>query len=553
MIKSLRKAFEAWKQGSLARSLVRQSERRPDFKTSSGIPIEALYLPRQSDLAYMEQIGFPGEYPYTRGIQATMYRGRTWTMRQYAGYASAQESNRRYRYLLDEGQTGLSVAFDLPTQIGYDADDPLATWEVGKVGVSISSLEDMQLLFENIPLDQVSTSMTINAPAAILLAMYIAVAKRQGIDPASLRGTIQNDVLKEYVARGTYIFPPAPAMRLITDVFGYCKEHVPQWNTISISGYHMREAGATAVQELAFTLANAICYVEAALQAGQAIDDFAPQVAFFFAAHNDLLEEVAKVRAARRLWASLMRDRFGAKDARSALLRFHTQTAGSTLTAQQPENNVTRVALQALAAVLGGTQSLHTNSMDEALSLPTEHAVRVALRTQQILAEESGVANTVDPLAGSYYVESMTDEIQRRVLEYLQQIDAMGGALAAIQSGFMQQEINESAYRAQQAIEQSEQIVVGLNAYASETPAVLERLKVDPGLEQDQRQRLAGLRGRRNAEKVSSLLVCLEETAQGEKNLMPLLIECVEADITLGEICGVLRAKWGEYQQTVTI
>jgi methylmalonyl-CoA mutase N-terminal domain/subunit len=553
MIKSLRKAFEAWKKGALAKSLQRRPERKGEFKTSSDIPVEPLYIPRAADLAYGEQIGFPGEYPYTRGIQATMYRGRVWTMRQYAGYASAQESNRRYRYLLEEGQTGLSVAFDLPTQIGYDADDPLASGEVGKVGVSISSLEDMALLFDSIPLEKVSTSMTINAPAAILLAMYIAVAKRQGVDPASLRGTIQNDVLKEYVARGTYIFPPAPAMRLITDIFAFCKEHVPKWNTISISGYHMREAGATAVQELAFTMANAICYVEAALDAGLAIDDFAPQVAFFFAAHNDLLEEVAKFRAARRLWARLMRDRFGAKEARSALMRFHTQTAGSTLTAQQPENNVTRVALQALAAVLGGTQSLHTNSMDEALSLPTEHAVRVALRTQQILAAESGVANTIDPLAGSYYVESMTDEIEHRVRIYLNQIDAMGGALAAIQSGYMQQEIIESAYRAQQAIERDEQIVVGVNAFESDKPVTLERLKVDPDIERDQRQRLAKLRAERDAEKVSSLLERLEESAQGNENMMPLFIECVEADITLGEICNVLRSNWGEHQQTVTI
>jgi methylmalonyl-CoA mutase N-terminal domain/subunit len=553
MIKSLRKAFEAWKKGALAKSLRRQPERKGEFKTSSDIPVEPLYIPREADLAYGEQIGFPGEYPYTRGIQATMYRGRAWTMRQYAGYASAQESNHRYRYLLEEGQTGLSVAFDLPTQIGYDADDPHASGEVGKVGVSISSLEDMALLFDGIPLDQVSTSMTINAPAAILLAMYIAVAKRQDVDPRSLRGTIQNDVLKEYVARGTYIFPPAPAMRLITDVFAYSKEHVPHWNTISISGYHMREAGATAVQELAFTLANAICYIEAALDAGLAIDDFAPQVTFFFAAHNDLLEEVAKFRAARRLWARLMRERFGAKDARSEVMRFHTQTAGSTLTAQQPENNVTRVALQALAAVLGGTQSLHTNSMDEALSLPTEHAVRVALRTQQILAAESGVANTIDPLAGSYYIESMTDEIEKRVRRYLKDIDDMGGALAAIQSGYMQQEIIESAYHAQQAIERGEQIVVGVNAFESDKPVTLERLKVDPNIERDQRQRLAKLRTKRDAERVSSLLDRLGESAQGKENLMPLFIECVEADITLGEICDVLRSNWGEYQQTVTI
>jgi methylmalonyl-CoA mutase N-terminal domain/subunit len=553
MIKSLKKALEAWKQGSLAKSLKRQPERKPDFSTSSGIPIEPLYLPRSADLAYQDQIGFPGEYPYTRGIQATMYRGRIWTMRQYAGYASAEESNRRYRYLLAEGQTGLSVAFDLPTQIGYDADDPLARGEVGKVGVSISSLDDMALLFDGIPLDKVSTSMTINAPAAVLLAMYIAVARRQTVDPTSLRGTIQNDVLKEYVARGTYIFPPAPAMRLITDVFAYSKKHVPRWNTISISGYHMREAGATAVQELAFTLANAICYVEAALDVGLAVDDFAPQVTFFFAAHNDLLEEVAKFRAARRLWSRLMRDRFGAKNARSWLMRFHTQTAGSALTAQQPQNNVARIALQALAAVLGGTQSLHTNSMDEALSLPTEHAVRVALRTQQILAHESGVANTVDPLAGSYYVESLTDEIEQRVLAYLEEIDSFGGALAAIQSGFMQHEIQDSAYHTQQAIERGEQIVVGVNAFESDESIGLERMKVDPSIELTQRERLASLRARRNSERAASLLVRLGEAADSDENLMPLFIECVEADITLGEICSVLRGKWGEYQQTVTI
>jgi methylmalonyl-CoA mutase N-terminal domain/subunit len=553
MIKSIRKAFDSWRRGVLTKSLERQMERKSEFKTSSDIPIEPLYIPREADAPYQERIGFPGEYPYTRGIQATMYRGRIWTMRQYAGYASAEESNRRFRYLLQEGQTGLSVAFDLPTQIGYDADDPLAAGEVGKVGVSISSLDDMALLFEGIPLDQVSTSMTINAPAAILLAMYIAVAKRQGIDPRKLRGTIQNDVLKEYIARGTYIFPPSPALRLITDVFGYCKEHVPNWNTISVSGYHMREAGATAVQELAFTLANAICYLEAAIEAGLSVDEVAPQVTFFFAAHNDLLEEVAKFRAARRLWTELMRERFDAKNPRSERLRFHTQTAGSTLTAQQPENNVTRVALQALAAILGGTQSLHTNSMDEAISLPTEHAVRVALRTQQILAEESGVANTIDPLAGSFYVEHLTDEIERHVVDYLEQIDAIGGALAAIQSGFMQQEINEAAYHYQQAIERGDQVVVGLNAYQSDHHIALERLKVDPRIENDQRKRLASLRAKRDSEQVGALLDRLGEAAEGEVNLIPLLIECVEADITLGEICDVLREKWGEYHQTTTI
>ncbi|HEY70883.1 MAG TPA: methylmalonyl-CoA mutase [Anaerolineae bacterium] len=550
---TLKEALKAWKQGLLAQSLQRRPERKSSFETSSGIPLEPLYLPDEALQNHLEQIGFPGEFPYTRGIQATMYRGRLWTMRQYAGYASAEETNQRFRYLLAEGQTGLSVAFDLPTQIGYDADDPLAVGEVGRVGVSISSLDDMARLLDGIPLDRVSTSMTINAPAAILLAMVIAVAKRQGVDPAKLRGTIQNDVLKEYVARGTYIFPPAPAMRLITDVFRYCRDRIPHWNTISISGYHMREAGATAVQELAFTLANAVCYVQAALDAGLPIDDFAPRLTFFFAAHNNLLEEIAKFRAARRLWARLMRHRFGAKDPKSWRLRFHTQTAGSTLTAQQPENNITRVALQALAAVLGGTQSLHTNSMDEALGLPTEHAVRVALRTQQILALESGVANTIDPLAGSFCLESLTDEVEARVETYLAAIDDMGGALTAIQAGYMQQEIHESAYRTQQAIEHGEEIVVGVNAYENDKTATLERLKVDPRIEQEQRVRLERLRARRDRKQVDALLKSLAAAAQREENLMPLFIESVEADITLGEICNTLRKQWGEYRQTVTI
>jgi methylmalonyl-CoA mutase N-terminal domain/subunit len=550
---TLKEALKAWRQGLLAQSLQRRPERKSRFETSSGIPLEPLYLPGGSLQNLLEQIGFPGEFPFTRGIQPTMYRGRLWTMRQYAGYASAEETNQRFRYLLAEGQTGLSVAFDLPTQIGYDADDPLAMGEVGRVGVSISSLDDMARLLDGIPLDQVSTSMTINAPAAILLAMVIAVAKRQGVDPAKLRGTIQNDVLKEYVARGTYIFPPAPAMRLITDIFSYCRDRVPHWNTISISGYHMREAGATAVQELAFTLANAVCYVQAALDVGLRIDDFAPRLTFFFAAHNNLLEEIAKFRAARRLWARLMRHRFGAKDPKSWRLRFHTQTAGSTLTAQQPENNITRVALQALAAVLGGTQSLHTNSMDEALGLPTEHAVRVALRTQQILAHESGVASTVDPLGGSYFVESLTDEIEARVKTYLETIDGMGGALAAIQAGYMQQEIHESAYRTQRAIERGEEIVVGVNAHASDKPTTLERLKVDPRIEQEQRARLERLRDQRDQKQVATLLKRLAESAQSDENLMPLFIACVEAEITLGEICNVLREQWGEYRQTATI
>ncbi len=553
MTERLTSARRRWQEQVVDPLLRTAPERRTEFATSSGIPIERIYLPPDPDPDYLERIGFPGDYPFTRGIQPTMYRGRLWTMRQYAGYATAEESNRRYRFLLEQGQTGLSVAFDLPTQIGYDADDPVAVGEVGKVGVSISCLEDMARLFEAIPLDRVSTSMTINAPAAILLAMYIAVARRQGIEEQRLRGTIQNDILKEYIARGTYIFPPAPAMRLITDVFAYCRAHVPHWNTISISGYHIREAGATAVQEVAFTLSNAVAYVQAGLRAGLAIDDFAPQLAFFFNAHNNLLEEVAKFRAARRIWADLMRNRFQARDPDSWRLRFHTQTAGSTLTAQQPENNVVRVALQALAAVLGGTQSLHTNSMDEALWLPSERAVRVALRTQQILAHESGVADTVDPLAGSYLVESLTDQIEERARSYLARIDEIGGALAAIEQGFMQREIQEAAYRAQQAIELGQEIVVGVNAFKVDENVDLERLTVDPAVEQAQRQRLAGLRARRGAGTAAARLEALEQAARGDENLMPVLIACVEADLTLGEICAVLRRVWGEYQPPATL
>jgi methylmalonyl-CoA mutase N-terminal domain/subunit len=476
-----------------------------------------------------------------------MYRSRFWTMRQYAGFSTAEESNRRYRYLLEQGQTGLSVAFDLPTQIGYDADDPIAQGEVGKVGVSISSIRDMQQLFDQIPLDKVSTSMTINAPAAVLLAMYIAVAKRQGADTRQLRGTIQNDILKEYVARGTYIFPPVPSMRLITDIFRYCAAEVPYWNTISISGYHIREAGSTAVQEVAFTLANGIAYVEAALAAGLNVDDFAGQLSFFFNAHNNLLEEVAKFRAARRLWAGIMRERFKAQTPSSWQLRFHTQTAGSTLTAQQPENNVARVTLQALSAVLGGTQSLHTNSMDEALWLPTEKSVRVALRTQQIIAYESGVADSIDPLAGSYLVEYLTDEIEKGVQEYIARIDEMGGALTAIERGYMQNEIQNAAYAAQQAVEKKEDIVVGVNAFEVKEERSLERMKVDPAIELAQREKLKKLRESRDQKLVEQLLGKLAIAAIGTDNLMPLIIECVENDITLGEICNTLRKVWGEY------
>jgi methylmalonyl-CoA mutase N-terminal domain/subunit len=545
---TLEKEEKQWEEQTLNPTLKRFAERKPDFRTPSGIPLPRLLVPEDPDPDYMEQLGFPGEYPFTRGVQPSMYRGRFWTMRQYAGYATAEESNRRYRYLLEQGQTGLSVAFDLPTQIGYDADDPIALGEVGKVGVSISSLEDMQTLFQEIPLGKVSTSMTINAPASILLAMYIAVARRQGVEARQLRGTIQNDILKEYIARGTYIFPPAPSMRLITDVFRFCQAEVPHWNTISISGYHIREAGSTAAQEVAFTLADGIAYVQAAVEAGLDVDSFADQLSFFFNAHNNFLEEVAKFRAARRMWARIMRQRFGAKNPRSWMLRFHTQTAGSTLTAQQPENNVVRVALQALAAVLGGTQSLHTNSMDEALWLPTEKAVRVALRTQQIVAYESGVADSIDPLAGSYLIENLTDEVECAAEEYIHKIDDMGGALAAIERGYIQREIQEAAYRFQRAMEHGEEIVVGVNAFSVEEKIELERLKVDPAIEQAQKARLAELRARRDTARVRELLARLESAACGSENLMPLFVECVENSITLGEICSVLRGLWGEYQ-----
>ena len=544
---SLKDEKQRWERETYKPLVNRFPERKGEFHTTSGIDLPPVELPSETH-DYMKEIGFPGEYPFTRGVQPTMYRGRLWTMRQYAGYATAEESNQRYRYLLGQGQTGLSVAFDLPTQIGYDADDPLAQGEVGKVGVSISSMEDMETLFKDIPLDKVSTSMTINAPAAILLAFYIAVAKRQGVSIAKLRGTIQNDILKEYIARGTYIFPPEPSMRLITDVFKYCKDNIPRWNTISISGYHIREAGSTAAQEVAFTLANAIAYIQAAIDTGLAVDDFANQLSFFFNAHNDFLEEVAKFRAARRLYARIMKERFGAKNDKSCRLRFHTQTAGSTLTAQQPENNIVRVTLQALAAVMGGTQSLHTNSMDEALWLPTEKSVRVALRTQQIIAHESGVADTIDPLAGSYVIESLTDEIEAMAIDYIEKIDAMGGAMQAINNGFMQREIQEAAYRVQRAIEDGEEIVVGVNDFQVDENIELEALRVDPGVEESQKQRLVQLRQNRDNEKVAALLSQLEGDAREESPLMPLLIECAESKVTLGEICGILRKVWGQYQ-----
>ncbi len=538
---------ERWERKTLSPTLKKNPERKPQFETSSGIPLERVYGPEDPSA----DLGFPGEYPFTRGVQPTMYRGRFWTMRQYAGYATAEESNRRYKFLLEQGQTGLSVAFDLPTQIGFDPDDPLALGEVGKVGVSIPTIDDMARLFDGIPLDQVSTSMTINAPAAILLAMYIAIGKRQGVSPKQLRGTIQNDILKEYVARGTYIFPPGPSMRLITDVFRYCQTEAPGWNTISISGYHIREAGSTAVQEVAFTLANGIAYVQAAIDAGLDVDDFAPQLAFFFNAHNQFLEEVAKFRAARRLWAKIMRDRFGAKNPKSWMLRFHTQTGGSTLTAQQPQVNVARVTIQALAAVLGGTQSLHTNGMDEALQLPTESTARVALRTQQVIAHESGVADTIDPLAGSYAIESLTEEIEERASEYIARIDNMGGAMKAIERGFIQSEIQDAAYRYQQAVESKEQIVVGVNEFTVDEIVNIERLKIDPAIERAQCEKAAAVRARRDASRANELRSRLEAAAHGSDNLMPLLIECVENDLTLGEVCSTLRGVWGEYRPTI--
>ena len=505
------------------------------------------------EIDYENNLGAPGEFPYTRGIYPNMYRGRMWTMRQYAGYATAEESNVRYKYLLDQGTTGLSVAFDLPTQIGLDSDDPLAFGEVGKVGVAIDSLEDMERLFAGIPLDEVSTSMTINSTAAILLSLYLAVARKQNVPFNKVRGTLQNDILKEYIARGTYIYPPAPSMRLVTDIFGFCAREVPNWNTISISGYHIREAGSTAVQEVAFTLADGITYVEAALAAGLAIDDFAPRLSFFFNAHNNLLEEIAKFRAARRLWARIMRDRFHARDPRSLMLRFHTQTAGSSLTAQQPEVNVVRTTIQALAAVLGGTPSLHTNSMDEALALPTESSARLALRTQQVIAHESGVAETADPLGGSYAIEHLTDEIEAGALEYQKKIEAMGGMLRAIETGYVQREIQEAAYRYQKAVEAREQVVVGVNRFQIDEEPPVNVLRIDPALERAQVERVRAVRERRDTRAATDALAKLEQAAGTTENLVPRILECVEAYATVGEISDTLRRVWGEYRETSTI
>ncbi|HDS03321.1 MAG TPA: methylmalonyl-CoA mutase [Firmicutes bacterium] len=553
--KKIKKAHDQWEETTVKKVTSRFPERKETFVTGSDIPVERAYYPASFDEEkWNEEIGFPGEYPFTRGVQPTMYRGRFWTMRQYAGFGTAEESNKRYKYLLEQGQTGLSVAFDLPTQIGYDSDDNMSIGEVGKVGVAIDTLKDMEILFDGIPLDKVSTSMTINAPASVLLAMYIAVGEKQGVSRDQLRGTIQNDILKEYIARGTYIFPPEPSMRLITDIFEFCSQEVPKWNTISISGYHIREAGSTAVQEVAFTIADGMEYVNAAVKAGLDVDQFADRLSFFFNAHNDLLEEVAKYRAARRIWAVIMKERFKARSSKSQMLRFHTQTGGSTLTAQQPDNNIVRVAIQTLAAVLGGTQSLHTNSKDEALALPTEDSVRIALRTQQIVAHESGVANTVDPLAGSYYVEELTNKIYHEAMAYIEKIQEMGGMVKAIEKGYVQKEIQDAAYRYQKDVEKGERIVVGVNKFAVKEEAPKDLLKMDPTLREIQIKKLAHIKQERDNEAVRRSLQNLEEAAKrSDVNLMPLIIEAVKGYASLGEICNVLRDVYGEYRESIVL
>jgi len=549
------KAAKAKYDEKVEKVLQKMPERRADFANTSGIPVNRVYTPLDMEgFDYLEKLGLPGQYPYTRAVQPTAYRGRYWTMRQYAGFGSAEETNERYHFLLKSGQTGLSVAFDLPTQIGFDSDHPLAQGEVGKVGVSIDSLWDMERLFQGIPLDQVSTSMTINSPCAVLLAMYLAIAEKQGIPFDKLRGTVQNDILKEYSSRGTYIFPPRPSMRLITDIFAYCTPEVPQWNTISISGYHIREAGSTAVQEVAFTLANGIAYVDAAIKAGLKVDEFGPRLSFFFNSHLDFLEEVAKFRAARRLWAKIMKERFGAQDPRSLMLRFHTQTAGCSLTAQQPLNNIMRTAFQALSAVLGGTQSLHTNSFDEALALPSELAVQVALRSQQVIAYETAVSDTVDPLAGSYYLENLTDQVEAKAQEYIDQIDRLGGAVAAIEKGFIQKEIGAAAYRYQQEIESGSRVVVGLNKFqVKEEEKPKDLLKVDPEVGEKQKARLTELKNTRDNAAVTQALAELKKAAEGDANLMPPILKAVKALATLGEVCDTLRAVFGEYEATAIL
>ncbi len=547
----IREEEKRWEDTTVKKFLQKAPERKEKFMTDDGFEIKRLYTPADlgEDWDYLEKLGFPGEYPFTRGVYATMYRGRFWTMRQYAGYATAEESNKRYKYLLSQGQTGLSVAFDLPTQLGYDSDHPMAEGEVGKVGVAIDSLWDMRILFDGIPLDKVSTSMTINSTAANLLAMYILVAEEQGVPQEKLRGTVQNDILKEYIARGTYIFPPGPSMRLTTDIIMYCAENIPKWNSISISGYHIREAGSNAVQEVAFTLADGIEYVKAVIERGMDVDKFAGRLSFFFNAHNNFLEEIAKFRAARRLWAYIMKEWFNAKNPRSMMLRFHTQTAGSTLTAQQPENNIVRVAIQALAAVLGGTQSLHTNSYDEALSLPTEKSVRIALRTQQIIAYESGVVDTVDPLGGSYYIEWLTDHIYEEALKYIEKIQKMGGMMRAIERGYIQKEIADAAYKYQKEIEEGKRIIVGVNKFQTDEPLEVEILKVDPSIREKQIERLKKLRSERDSKKVEEALDKLRNAAEkDDENLMPYIIEAHRHLATLGEVTDVLREVWGEYR-----
>ena len=551
--KSLTLNYDTWKKKIYGETVKINPERKSEFTTASFIPVKELYTPDDISASYNEKINYPGQYPFTRGIQPTMFRGKFWTMRQYAGFGTAKESNERYKYLLQQGQSGLSVAFDLPTQIGYDSDDPIAHGEVGKVGVAIDTLADMEILFDKIPLEKVSTSMTINSPASVLLAMYIAVAENQGIGKDKISGTIQNDILKEYIARGTYIYPPKQSMRLITNIFEFCASEMPRWNTISISGYHIREAGSTAAQEVGFTLANGIAYVEAALKADLDIDTFGQRLSFFFNAHNDLFEEVAKYRAARRLWAKLMKERFQAKNPKSMMLRFHAQTAGSTLTAQQVDNNIVRVTIQTLAAVLGGTQSLHTNSKDEALALPTEESVRVALRTQQIVAEESGVTNTIDPLAGSYFVESMTDKIEAEAMDYINKIDAMGGMIEAINSGFVQSEIQKAAYRFEMELESNERIVVGVNKYKVQESEYKDLLKIDMKVQDEQIKFLRQIKAKRNNADVSAKIQSLKTAAKGDENLMPYILDCVKSYASIGEICNAMREVFGEYKEHVII
>jgi methylmalonyl-CoA mutase N-terminal domain/subunit len=543
--------FKKWEEATLKKSLDKHPERREDFTTTSDMEIKRLYMPGELD--YDEKLGYPGDYPYVRGVQPTMYRGRLWTMRQYAGFGTAEESNKRYRYLLEQGQTGLSVAFDLPTQMGYDSSHQMSRGEVGKVGVAIDSLADIETLFAEIPLDKVSTSMTINSTASILLAFYLALAEKQGVPMKKLRGTIQNDILKEYVARGTYIFPPSPSMRIITDIFSFCKENVPNWNTISISGYHMREAGCSAVQEVAFTLSHGIAYIDAAVKAGLNVDEFGGRLSFFFCVHNNFLEEVAKFRAARRMWAGIMKERFGATNPRAMMLRFHTQTAGCSLTAQQPRNNLVRVTLQALASVLGGTQSLHTNSFDEALALPTEEAVMLALRTQQIIGEESGVAETIDPLAGSYMIEELTNEIEARADEYIKKIDEAGGAVKAIEEGFTQREIQNTAYSYQLDVESCDRIVVGVNKYQMDEPSFKDILRINPDVEKNQLARLDKVKEERDKAKVEAALKELEKAARSDANIMPAMLEAAKAYATLGEVADTLREVFGIHKEFVVI